>query len=693
MQNVRGNVRMCLSALAAGTLTSLAAAQPDPKPPEGNTAPAIRLEDLPPSIRLGARVSTVRTRLPVISAVVIVPDTTSYIAAVGAWSLTGRYPVLIDDGSWAARESIARFVRAFKPEQVVRFNAGPAEEAGEVNIRESVDRTVAAAWGCPNPAKLTEHWQQLGFVPPGVVIAHPSDPAWTGGLALAAGHGQPIIWLNARPWGVTLADWYPSDKFEELRGTMRAELGTLPWKWDALGDDIDAITLCQSGPVKTHIGEPSIQTSYSVTDVLGRPAGALTLTPTDPGRGARWAWAGQVVGNEWQAASMAMCSLFLSPERAWLFDGYDDSPPWNGWDATAAADLLRRAGIGVLLDDGDRRGLDDWRRRGAGRPRGGDPGITAREQPPAGLADLQRGVDAGLIFVNSSGNADFFDLKPGQGKPDDVPILRVPAMVHFVHSWSATNPMNRDTIAGRWLERGVFAYMGSTYEPYLQSFMPTPMVTQRLMLGMPFGAAVRLDNSEPWKLAVLGDPLYVLSRPIPRAGSKLPEGLGDLGDIGGKLSQQLKSENFADALNTLRLSGRDEEAARVLAAMLKDRPAAVTADVALAGLSAAFFELAPEVFAKVYAAALPKILADESLAGCKDMIWHATVARGTQVTPEEADLLAQSLRPGCLARDASEAARLMQRARGDAAARSVIQRAKSMASTDAVRKEIEAWAP
>jgi hypothetical protein len=302
-------------------------------------------------------------------------------------------------------------------------------------------------------------------------------------------------------------------------------------------------------------------------------------------------------------------------------------------------------------------------------------------------------VNAGLIFVNSSGNAEFFDLKPGQGKPDDVPFLRVPSMVHFVHSWSATNPLNRDTVAGRWLERGVFAYMGSTYEPYLQSFVPTPKVTQRLMVAMPFGAAVRIDNAEAWKLAVIGDPLYVLSRQLPRAGSGLPQQLGDLADIGEKLSQQLKSEDFAAAINTLRMGGRDEEAARVLAAMLKDRPQAVTAEVALAGLGPAFFELSPEVFAKVYAAALPKILADKELAGCKDMIWHATVTRGTLITPEEADLLAQSLRPGCLARDAGEAARAVQRTRGPEAARSVIARAKAMAATEAERKEIESFAP
>lgn len=695
MQNVRGNVRWCLSALAAGTLTAHTARAQTEAPPPAGAAPAqsIKMEDLPPSIRLGARVASVRAKLPVVSAVVIAPDARAYTAAIGSWSLRGRFPVLIDDGSWASREAIARFVRAFRPEKVVRVKASPPPAGGEADLCADVERAVAAAWECADPARLADHWKGLSFVPPGIVIAHPSDPAWTGALALAAGHGQPILWLNARPWGVNLADWHPLDKLEELRGTVHAELRARPWKWESLGDDIEAVTLCQSGPVKVHVGEPSMKTVFAVTDVLGRPSGALTRSPTDPGRGERWAWAGQVVGNEWQAACMAMSSLFLTPDRAWLFDGYDDSPPWNGWDATAAADLLRQAGIGVLLDDGERRGVDDWRRRGAGLPRGGDPGFPPRDQPPAGLLDSRRGVDAGLVFVNSSGNADFFDLKPGQGKPDDVPFLRVPAAVHFVHSWSATNPLNRDTVAGRWLEHGAFAYVGSTYEPYLQSFVPTPVVAQRMLLAMPIGAAARIDNAEPWKLAVIGDPLFVLSRPMPRTGGRLPDSLGPVEELGDALGEQLKAERFAEALDTLRMTGRDEEAARVIAAMLKDRPDAVTADVAVAGLGPAFFELSPAVFAKVYAAALPRIVADPALAACRDMIWHAAAGRGTQLSPEEVDLLAQSLRPGCLVRDAGEAARLMERTRGAAAARSVIERAKSMAPDDATRKEVAKWAP
>jgi len=663
---------------------------PEPTPPESSP---IRAEDLPPPIRLGARVATVRAQIPVISAVVLVPDSAAYITAVGSWTLGARFPVLIDDGSWGAKESIARFARAFKPERVVRFSGGAALPEGEGALRAAVEGAASAAWECAEPGKLAEHWKKMGFAPPGVVVAHPSDPAWTGALALAAGHGQPLVWLNARPFGTGLADWYPAEKLDELTVALQTELGKMPWKWDEIGDEIDAVTLCQNGPVKVTVGAVSQTTTYAVSDALGRSPGVLALTARDPKRAARWAWAGQVIGNESQAAYVAMCSLFLSPERAWLFDGYEDSPPWNGWDATPAASLLQRAGIPALLDDGARQGIEDWRKRGAGRPRGGDPGVEARRGLAGSLLANRRGVEASLIFVNTSGNAEFFDLKPGQGRPDDVPVLSIPAAVHFVHSWSATSPGNRDTVGGRWLERGAFAYMGSVYEPYLQAFVPTSLVSQRLLVAAPFGAAVRLENAEPWKVAVIGDPLYVVARPVSRAAVPLPGALSQATSIADDLSGQLRSRDFAAAVNTMRLLGRDQEAARLLGAIIKDQPDALTAEVALAGLGAAFFELEPGLFARVYAAALPRILGDETLAACKDFLWHATFTRGTDLTPLETDLLSQSLRPGCLARDAAEAARAVYRTRGPEAAAALIARAKSMAADEAIRAEIAKWAP
>src|SRR5215470_9814654 len=89
---------------------------PAPTTPPTDTSPAqppptpISLDKLPPHLLLAARVESVRQRLPVIKTVVIVPDAASYIAAIGSWTLPGRFPVLIDDGSWNGQQDIARFV-------------------------------------------------------------------------------------------------------------------------------------------------------------------------------------------------------------------------------------------------------------------------------------------------------------------------------------------------------------------------------------------------------------------------------------------------------------------------------------------------------------------------------------------------------------------------------------------------------
>src|SRR5262249_1871807 len=161
-----------------------------------------------------------------------------------------------------------------------------------------------------------------------------------------------------------------------------------------------------------------------------------------------------------------------TPDSAWLFDGYDSSQPWILWDMTKAAGELDRIGIKSVLDDGPNgQGLSDLRVRAAG----------VRQGPTSSLkGEPGMGIDAGLIAGNTSGKPEFVDLKPGQGKPVDIPVLRRPAMVYFVHSFSAWSPTARSTIAGVWLERGAYAYLGSVDEPMLSGFLPTPLAMARL---------------------------------------------------------------------------------------------------------------------------------------------------------------------------------------------------------------------
>lgn len=74
-----------------------------------------------PAVKLGDRVRAFEAKRHPLSHVIIVTDADSYIDAIGAWSATTYFPVLIDLGDRASREDIARFVRAYKPLSVLRW--------------------------------------------------------------------------------------------------------------------------------------------------------------------------------------------------------------------------------------------------------------------------------------------------------------------------------------------------------------------------------------------------------------------------------------------------------------------------------------------------------------------------------------------------------------------------------------------
>jgi hypothetical protein len=94
----------------------------------------------------------------------------------------------------------------------------------------------------------------------------------------------------------------------------------------------------------------------------------------------------------------------------------------------------------------------------------------------------------------------------------------------MIHSFSAADPTDLQTIAGRWLAQGAFVFYGSMNEPFLHAFRPPRLVADLIEAGAPLVAALRQGESEPfgfpWRLVYLGDPLY---RPwIPRARRESP---------------------------------------------------------------------------------------------------------------------------------------------------------------------------
>ncbi|MCH7962188.1 MAG: hypothetical protein IIC49_07610, partial [Planctomycetes bacterium] len=478
---------------------------------------------LPPEVALGVRVESVRRRLPVVPVVVVVRDVRSYVAAIGGWSLDGRYPVLIDNGTSRAAEDIGRFVRAFEPDAVVTWNADIPGESWEVE--SAALEAVGRAWGVkgePSPEALRTAWEGLGFAPPGVVIANAQDGAWTAAVALAAGRGQPIIWLGGLDQHVNRSA--TRSAVEALAMKIERACEQTGYAWREPGDAIDAVSLCLNFPVRYAL---SGKDEAALTDRIGRIDGGTQ----------RWAWAGQIFGNESQAAYRAMCGLFLPVRTAWLFDGYKPERPWSEFDMAPAADGLRAGGIETTLFDTPRQGERDWR-LAASRPLGAD-----------------------LVLINSSGNRGFFDLRPGRCVPGDAPILERPTIVHMVHSWSAVAPGRAGTVAGRWLQRGAYAYAGSVQEPYLSAFVTNDLLVRRLLAPSPMGAAIRHPGAELWKITFLGDPLITFGPPATRVEQTPP--LDDAQDMTRRLSRVLRQKRYADAARVLVMLGRDGDAGRL----------------------------------------------------------------------------------------------------------------------------------
>ena len=604
--------RMYRLALCAAVLSLVprAAAQDD-RPPGSPTPPPAALaqptSEMHAGVLLGRRAGSLLATRPVIRTVVIVPDPAGYAEAVGRWTPEAMFPVLIDDGSWEAQENIARFVRGFRPEGVVRWEApegtdrpgAPMRPRRAVpNARQLADRALLRAWGLGadepdeiTPSRLVGAWQAIGHTSPGIVLADERDPAWTAALALAAARGQPIFWTEFPALAINGSlDAAQSDAFcARVEGLCASQ----PLPWRGLGDAIDAVTICGALPARIRT---SADEFVATTDRVGRAAN----TPDTQ----RWAWAGQVFGSEPLAAYRAMCSLFLRPRSTWTFDGYGSNEPWVQWDGTRASEALGEAGLLAMLDDEPRNTAADWKLR------------------------AERPVHAGLILLNSSGNRGWFDLGNTRAYAGDVPLLDVPAAVHMVHSWSAVAPDRPTTVAGRWLQRGVFAYIGSVHEPYLQAFVPTPVVAQRLLAGMAFGAAGRTDDAPVWRISVLGDPLYTLRPESPESDAALP--LDDAVPLDETFRDAAAEKRYASVFATLSIAGRDSDAARLFEAMLRDQPSALDADVARAGLFTLFRTGKDDAFLRAFSALSPE---DRGDLAAIDALWHI----GRRVVRERGD--------------------------------------------------------
>jgi hypothetical protein len=451
--------------------------------------------------------------------VCLVPDLPSFFEAIAAWDEHTYFPILLEDPAW-----VLPFLRSFRPARVVRFAssqlAGPGhrDEAAD-QADPGADRkrwsqalqAVGQAWrseasagsqptgnlgGLTRSAAGDPLPEGLGQTPPGLVLSEPGSPMLAGAVALAAGRFQPLVWFDlgadgapgqSRESGLTRRSLSSRDARAFARQVQqRAE--EVAGRIDQLGDACDFLTLAGVWPdrYEFEFGPAAARGERALDDLIGR-----LLPPEVAAMGEapdRWAYVGRLLGDPAASLYRAMAALFLQPESALLWNTYGGGLPWSNYEMTRAQEILEPLVPGTAEHrGGNTANLASWHQQ------------NGRSSP------------YGLFLLNSSGGPRHFSIPGGPGRPGDIPPGS-PAAVLMIHSFSAADPTDARTIAGRWLSLGAFAYYGSLNEPFLQAFRPPILVAQLLAAGVPIAAAVRQEAGEPhgnpWRLLYLGDPLF-----------------------------------------------------------------------------------------------------------------------------------------------------------------------------------------
>ena len=620
---------MLAVSLFAGTAFGLQPAASPPNQPSkvATIADAIQAIDrAEPTRRAGLKASLMRQTQQIIPVVVIVSDSGSYLSAIESWEGPVRFPVLWDDGSDRAREDIARFVRGFQPESVLVYSAEDHDALSEVldGRKDEINAALARALGdqVADWRNAMAALRENGLFSPGIVVTDPLDDGWAAALALAAGRVQPMVFVD-QPLELGDRD-LTVERADALEVEIERAAQSTGMAWKGIGDDLDAVTLAVNIGTRIKTGSGA-RDSLATTDRIGRM--------DSNGSGERWAFCGQLIGSTPSTVYQAMCSLFLEIDSAFLWDGYANTEPWSQYDMTATQRQLAEFGIESELNDQPAYTIDAWRRR------------------------ITRPVDAGLILVNSKGSSRRFDLPGGGASSGDVPILDRPSVIHMVHSFSMQKPTAGWTIGGRLLAHGVYAYAGSVDEPYLNGFVPTPMIARRLGGNFPFASAVRYDDGKPWKIAVLGDPLITIGSAGTRTA--MPTMNDEFVDIGTRAGERVKSGDFGGAIGDLVLVGRDKDAARLAIALMKDRPEAFTSDAARAAIPACFrvgeHAAVVDAFERLDGE-------DREIDALRDVLWdsgRATLLGGPD--PRVEALLFSALRENIEISDAEELAGFLRR--------------------------------
>jgi hypothetical protein len=456
----------------------------------------------------------------VVDQVCLVPDVSSFIEALGAWDQGHFFPILIDEPALTLP-----FLRAFQPARVVRFDRRQTGNAGAQSRTPSkrppaeqsitwVDaaRALSRAWSNGDVAEVGvvdgRPPARLGRTPPGIILTSPDSPMFAGAVALAAGRFEALLpfepstflgddpllaaFVTPRRAKLEFNDLLTAEQAWRFARAVERRVAALHENYRTIGDSCDFLTIAGDWPFRYNgwikPAEPS--GILALDDLLGR---VLVGDPNAEGIARsrrRWAFTGRLLGNPATSVARAMSSLFLHPSSALLWNTYGESEPWNVYTMTPAAETLRRRFVGkdaVQSHSNPDADLNAWHQTA---------GLSSR---------------FGMVFLNTSGGPTDFTIAGGPGHPADIPT-GVPSVVSIIHSFSAAQPTNPETIAGRWLEQGAYAYYGSVHEPFVQSFRPPSLIADLVAADVPLVAALRQGEFElygrPWRLMYLGDPLF-----------------------------------------------------------------------------------------------------------------------------------------------------------------------------------------
>ena len=662
----------CLIAVFCTVVVATACAQNSPSVPvTPEQGPAAVAPTPPWPVLLGARVMLCERNRPVASRVVLVPDAATYLEQISKWSPLGQWPVLFEDDP-----GTSQFIRAFQPDEILVVPATERRLPEELESRQRLATAVAKiSFGATDPRiGFREYYEKLGWRPPGFVVTSMNDPAWTAGVALAAGRGLPLVFVDGDFGGPNQE--LPATRLRELELMIRDGARSTGYEWSALGDDLDAVAVCRSLPGRCRMDVPvAAQVRLQGRGPGDGPYATMdALCRNDDGQ--RWGYAGWIFGDEGRAAVMAMSSIFLDRRNIWMFSGYEKEGQWNVYEVSKPAGRLAELGYASLFFETGDADLASW------------------------LRLLRGAIPADVLFMNSHGSPTLFHVSGNQrAYPQDIPFSEKPLALQMIHSFSLKQPASPDTVGGRFLDRGVYAYVGSVDEPYLSAFIPPSLVVERLAAGVPFLLAGRYwpgggIMNGVWKITAIGDPFMQAIPPQlrvikPAVDAPAIQGGVDLLDLAKAAMAATKTDPMqgAEAIRLLELLGRDKIAVQVWKNIESsdDQPAIAAAAAEVIG--SLFREKDWPEFLEAYR----RLSRENRSRDSQDMLWHLATPRLNSISdPATIAFLSAEVRSPMPAVDLERLMPHLDRVLGRGAGRAAVQRCLEDESDGSSRKALQA---